>query len=66
MKPLQLFQRMIVMLSKYQSSCESFMKTQKSWYYVLGLVLLSKLRVTYGLTLLKTPLQCAPTCACIS
>lgn len=66
MKPLRLFQRMTVMLSKYQSGRESFVKARKSWYCELGSVLLSKLRMTYGLTLPEIPLQSALTCVRVS
>ena len=66
MNPLRLFQRMIVMLSKYQSGRESFVKTRKSWYWAFVSVLLLKLRITYGLTLPSMPLQSALTCAIVS
>ena len=38
MKPTQLFQRMMVMLSKYQSGRESLVIARKSWYCALGRV----------------------------
>src|SRR5712691_343954 len=60
-KPRRLFQRMMVMLSKYQSGRGSVVKIRKSWYCALTSVLLSKLRMTYGLTLPLTPLQSALT-----
>jgi hypothetical protein len=40
MKPRRLFQRIEVMLSKYQSGRGSFVKTRKSWYCALGSVTL--------------------------
>ena len=46
-------------ISKYQSGRGSFVKTRKSWSCALESELLSKLRVTYGLTLPETLLQSA-------